>query len=156
MQVLSEGAHQIQIAHVDPVMIMGDRDRLKQVLLNLGNNAIKYSPEGGQIQLSLFVKGDWVQIILRDQGKGIPEIQLAKIFDRFYRGEKSRTRYDKNEGFGLGLSISYSIVHHHGGRIEVETQPDQGTAFSVWLPISQAEIPDKPTGFDLDQEKRQQ
>jgi two-component system, OmpR family, sensor kinase len=156
MQVLSEGAYQIQVGHVDPITIMGDRDRLKQVLLNLGNNAIKYSQEGGQILLSLFVKGDWVQIVLRDHGKGIPEDQLDKIFDRFYREDRSRTRYDKKEGFGLGLSITYWIVRHHGGRIEVETKPDQGTAFSVWLPLSQAEIPDKPTGLDIEQEKRHQ
>jgi two-component system, OmpR family, sensor kinase len=144
MKVLSKDEHEIRIGNIEPAIVTGDRDRLKQVLLNLGSNAIKFSPENGLILLSLYVREDWVQIRVSDEGPGIPKSEMNQLFERFYRGDKSRTRTEKDVGFGLGLPIAYWIVRNHGGRIDVETEEGKGTAFSVWLPLSQTEIPTRP------------
>jgi two-component system, OmpR family, sensor kinase len=141
IKVISGGKHVIRIGDIEPVVVMGDRDRLKQVLLNLGVNAVNYTPEGGGIELKLGTRGDWVEIVVSDEGRGIPKEELGSLFERFYRGEKSRTRSVDSIGFGLGLPIAYWIVRSHGGRIDVETQEGQGTTFTVWLPRSQKEIP---------------
>ena len=144
MKVLSKGEHEIRIGNIEPAIVTGDRDRLKQVLLNLGSNAIKFSPEGGLVLLSLYVHENWIQILVCDEGPGIPKSEINQLFERFYRGDKSRTRTEKDVGFGLGLPIAYWIVRNHGGRIDVETEEGKGTTFSVWLPLSQAEIPTRP------------
>ncbi|MDY6874210.1 MAG: HAMP domain-containing sensor histidine kinase [Chloroflexota bacterium] len=144
MTVLSAGRHRIQIGHLEPALVTGDRDRLKQVLLNLGSNAIKFTPEGGEILLNLSVNNGWVQVAIQDHGPGIPKEELRHIFERFYRGDKSRNRSRDNSGFGLGLPIAYWIIRNHGGRIDAESKIDVGTVFTVWLPVSQAEIPTRP------------
>jgi signal transduction histidine kinase len=149
MNVLSGATHKIRIENIEPAIVTGDRDRLKQVFLNLGSNAINYTPEGNSILLSLFVKGFWVQINFKDEGIGIPKDEVNRLFERFYRGDKSRTRKIKSSGFGLGLPIAYWIVRSHGGRIDVETAVGEGAIFSVWLPLSQADIPTRP----MDQEE---
>jgi signal transduction histidine kinase len=119
------------------VTVTGDRDRIKQVLLNLGGNAIKYTPAGGLIQLGLYCSENQARIVVTDNGPGISPEDLPHIFERFYRSEKSRTRSRDNSGFGLGLSIAYWIVHNHNGRIEVDSKVGQGTTFVVWLPLTQ-------------------
>jgi len=134
MKVLSKGDHNISIDNVQPVKVTGDRDRLKQVLLNFGSNAVKFTPKLGKITLSLELVGKWVQIIISDEGVGIPEDEMGHLFERFYKSDKSRGRSGKQTGFGLGLPIAYWIVRNHGGRIDVDTQQDQGTTFTVWLP----------------------
>ncbi len=144
MKVLSAGVHDIRIGNIEPAVVTADRDRLKQVLLNLGSNAIKFSPEHGQIILDLRVKKKWVVITVSDNGPGIPPKERNFLFQRFYRGDKSRTRVEGESGFGLGLPIAYWIIRSHGGRIEVESEVGEGTTFSVWLPISQSEIPTRP------------
>ncbi len=144
MKVLSEGAHEIKIENIQPVLVTGDRDRLKQVLLNLGSNAIKFSGEGGKISLDLTVSNNWVRVDVIDHGQGIPKSEVRHIFERFYRGDKSRTRTRKDSGFGLGLPIAYWIIRNHGGRIDVDSKEGVGTTFTVWLPVSQAEIPTRP------------
>lgn len=144
MKVLSAGKHNIQIVNIEPIIVTGDRDRLKQVFLNLGFNAIKYTPAGKRIWLSLDVSDGWVQVNVSDEGRGIPKAEVGRLFDRFYRGDKSRKRDDKLGGFGLGLPIAYWIVRSHGGRIDVETEVDTGTTFTVSLPNSQEEIPTRP------------
>mgnify|MGYP006291588897 CR=1 FL=1 len=144
MKVLSKGDHEIRIGNIEPAIVTGDRDRLKQVLLNLGSNAIKFSPKGGLVLLSLYVRENWVQVLVNDDGPGIPKSEISQLFERFYRGDKSRSRAEKDVGFGLGLPIAYWIVRNHGGRIDVETEEGKGTTFSVWLPLSQAEIPTRP------------
>lgn len=144
MKVLSDGEHNIRIGNIQPAIVTGDRDRLKQVFLNLGSNAIKFSPEAGLILLSLYVRSNWVQIIVSDEGPGIPKEELGWLFERFYRGDKARSRAKQDVGFGLGLPIAYWIVRNHRGRIDVETIDGKGTTFSVWLPISQMEIPTRP------------
>lgn len=144
MKVLAKNDQEIRIGNIEPAIVTGDRDRLKQVLLNLGSNAIKFSPKGGLILLSLYVRENWVQILVNDEGPGIPKSEINQLFERFYRGDKSRSRSEKDVGFGLGLPIAYWIVRNHGGRIDVDTEAGKGTTFSVWLPVSQAEIPTRP------------
>jgi two-component system, OmpR family, sensor kinase len=144
IKVLSAGRHDIQIDDLAPAVIHADRDRFKQVLLNLGSNAINYSPEGGRIALSLTECRDWVAVGVRDEGRGIPKEEINQLFERFYRGEKSRTRNSETAGFGLGLPIAYWIVRNHGGRIDVETQEGVGTIFTVWMPKTPMDIPTQP------------
>ena len=134
MRVLARDRVKLKLTEIDQIQVNGDRDRLKQVLINLVSNAVKYTPQGGEITLSLGKVGDNARLIVHDTGPGIPRADLPHIFERFYRAEKSRTR-SKSGGFGLGLSIAYWIVSHHGGRIEVDSQEGQGTTFCIWLPV---------------------
>lgn len=126
---------QLELSEMEPVQIRGDRDRLKQVLLNLVSNAIQYTPSGGKVTLSLQRSGQQARLVVRDTGPGIPPEDLPHIFERFYRAEKSRTRSGQGGGFGLGLSIAKWIVDHHNGYIQVESRLGEGTAFIVWLPL---------------------
>jgi len=135
MRVLARERVQLKLTEIDQILVNGDRDRLKQVLINLVANAIKYTPQGGEVFLSLGRVGDRARLIVRDTGPGIPTEDLPHIFERFYRAEKSRTR-SKVGGFGLGLSIAYWIVTHHGGRIEADSAEGKGTTFCIWLPIN--------------------
>ena len=112
--------------------IIGDRDKLLQVLTNLINNAIKFTNPDGEITLSGQLRNDgMIQICVSDTGCGIPAREIPNIFDRFYRGE---TVAIEARGAGLGLSISKSLVELHGGRIWVESSPDQGSRFFFTLP----------------------
>lgn len=134
MVVLAGEKVKLHLTDIDQVPVNGDRDRLKQVLLNLVANAIQYTPQGGDIFLSLGKVAEQARLIIRDTGPGIPAEDLPHIFERFYRAEKSRTR-GKTTGFGLGLSIAQWIVDKHGGRIEVDSKAMQGTTFCIWLPL---------------------
>jgi signal transduction histidine kinase len=119
---------------VDP--IWAAPDKLSRVLDNLVGNALRYTTEGGSIQLEASIQNDQVQVIVRDTGTGIPEKDLPHIFDRFYRGEKSRARNgDKSGGVGLGLAIVKGLVKAHGGEIWVESEPGNGTNFWFTLPM---------------------
>jgi len=133
MSVLAGSKVRMHLNEIDQVIVKGDRDRLKQVLINLVANAIQYTPQGGEIFLSLEKIGEQGRLICRDTGPGIPAEDLPHIFERFYRAEKSRTR-GKSTGFGLGLSIANWIVERHEGRIEVNSKDGQGTSFAIWLP----------------------
>jgi signal transduction histidine kinase len=137
--VLANGNKEIHIGAIDQVLVYGDRDRLKQVILNLVSNAVQYTQEGGVIELRLGKQAASAYLVVEDNGPGIPEEDLTRIFERFYRGEKSRARshQEDGKGFGLGLSIAYWIIHNHGGNIEVETQIGEGTSFTVWLPLAE-------------------
>ena len=134
MRVLAGSKLNVHLNEIDQAMVNGDRDRLKQVLLNLTANAIQYTPPGGDVFVSLAIVKDQARIIVRDTGPGIPAEDLPHIFERFYRAEKSRTR-SKVSGFGLGLAIAHWIVEHHGGRIEVDSKEGRGTTFAIWLPL---------------------
>ncbi|MHB0923548.1 MAG: sensor histidine kinase [Bellilinea sp.] len=126
----------VDLAEIDQVQIIGDRDRLKQLLLNLAANAIQYTPTGKTVTLGLRLGEDQVELYVRDTGPGISQVDLPHIFDRFYRAEKSRTR-SSSSGYGLGLSIADWIVKKHNGRIEVESKEGEGTVFTVRLPLKQ-------------------
>ncbi len=134
MRVLAGNKVRLKMADIDQLQVKGDRDRLKQVLLNLVGNAIQYTPQGGEVFISLAKVGEQARIIVRDTGPGIPAEDLPFIFERFYRAEKSRTR-SKTSGFGLGLSIAQWIVENHGGTIKVESKEGKGTTFAIWLPL---------------------
>jgi len=134
MRVIAGGKVHVHLNEIDQLVVNGDRDRLKQVFINLVANAVQYTPQDGDIFLSLAKVGDQARIICRDTGPGIPAEDLPHIFERFYRAEKSRTR-GQGTGFGLGLSITRWIVEHHGGRIEVSSKENQGTTFAIWLPL---------------------
>jgi heavy metal sensor kinase len=116
------------------LFVKGDRVKLKQLLLNLLDNAIKYTPQG-TITLSLQQQEDQAVIAVADTGIGIDEEHLPRIFERFYRVDKARSRSE--HGTGLGLSIAKYIVEAHGGRIEVTSQPGQGSVFTTYLPLDQ-------------------
>lgn len=134
MSVLAKNKVHLHLNEIDQVIVKGDRDRLKQVFINLVANAIQYTPPGGDVFISLERIGEQGRVICRDTGPGIPADDLPHIFERFYRAEKSRTR-GRTAGFGLGLSIANWIVERHGGRIEVNSKEGQGTAFAIWLPV---------------------
>jgi two-component system phosphate regulon sensor histidine kinase PhoR len=112
--------------------MIGDDDRLTQVFINLIDNSIKYSPEGGTIFISLDEDEDNVYAEVRDTGMGIAEEELPHLFERFYRVEKARSR--KYGGTGLGLSIVQAIVADHGGKIDVKSKLNQGTSFKITFP----------------------
>lgn len=135
MRVLAGSKVTLKLVGIDQARVMADRDRLKQVLINLVANAIQYTPQGGQVTVNMTCTDDAVHISVQDTGPGIPKEDLPFIFDRFYRAEKSRTR-SKATGFGLGLSIAYWIMERHGGTIGVESQEGKGTQFTVTLPIA--------------------
>jgi len=129
---------------VPPALV--DRDAVDQVLDNLVSNAIKYSPDGGLVSLSARrLSGEssadgWVEVTVRDQGIGIPKKDLSRIFERFYRVDKARSR--NMGGTGLGLSIALEIVKAHGGTIRIESEPGQGTAVVFTLPAAEEERED--------------
>lgn len=112
--------------------ILADRDKIKQVLINLLSNALKYTPPGGKVKVEINETMDQVQLIVSDNGIGIPHEDLPFIFERFYRADKSRTRL--TGGAGIGLAIVKSIVEAHKGKIEVKSKLNSGTEFKVNLP----------------------
>ena len=116
-----------------PVSIIADPDLLQQALRNLLNNAFKYTPSGGNVQLRLFTQSRRVIIQVKDDGIGIPDASVPHIFERFYRVDTVRSR--QTGGFGLGLSIAQQIIQAHGGQITVKSVVGQGTAFQIELPI---------------------
>jgi two-component system, OmpR family, sensor kinase len=133
--VLSQGKLTVEVGYLEQVIVQGDRDRLKQLLLNLVTNAVSYTQQAGRVVLSLRKVDDWLHVTVTDNGAGIPANMLPHIFDRFFRLEKSRNRGSLG-GAGLGLSIAQYIAKGHHGRIEVASEIGKGTTFSVWLPLN--------------------
>ncbi|MFH0772005.1 MAG: ATP-binding protein, partial [Candidatus Omnitrophota bacterium] len=114
------------------IILEADESQLRRAILNVLDNAIKYTPENGKVFVSFKKENNRVELKISDTGTGIAKENLPFIFDRFYRVDKSR---DTN-GFGLGLSITKSIIEAHKGKIEVASQPNQGTSFVISLPLS--------------------
>lgn len=126
---------EVKVTEVDQVCIMGDVDRLKQLLLNLISNAMKYTPAGGVVEVSLSQKNGWAYLMIKDTGVGIPAEDLPHIFDRFYRVDKARARGQAGQGgAGLGLAIAKWIAQAHGGNIDVSSTVGEGTTFTIILP----------------------
>ncbi|MBW5445766.1 HAMP domain-containing protein [Cohnella sp. CFH 77786] len=124
-------------SNTKPVMVMADTRRITQVFINLLTNAIRYTPGGGKISVEIeeqvVDRGSiYAKVSVTDTGIGIPEEDLAHLFDRFYRVEEARSRH--SGGSGLGLSIAHHFVKAHGGFIRVRSKPGTGTCFSVYLP----------------------
>jgi heavy metal sensor kinase len=116
-----------------PLSIQGDKDHLRRALLNLVDNAIKYTPAGGGVTLSLERKDHWACMVVEDTGIGIPEEEQSRIFARFYRSQEALSMAEG--GYGLGLCIARSIVETHGGKIEIESAPGRGSKFTLLLPL---------------------
>ncbi|MFB9860126.1 two-component system histidine kinase PnpS [Salinicoccus siamensis] len=127
-----------RLALPDPsrdVYLEGDEDRLRQIILNLVGNGINYTAEGGAVKLSLKEDTNNVRLIIEDDGIGIPEESLPRIFERFYRVDRARSRH--SGGTGLGLAIVKHLIESHHGEIEVESREGEGTTFIVTLPKKQ-------------------
>lgn len=122
-----------------PVMVMGDEDALAIVVNNLVDNAVKYTSQGGSVKVSLRYDGGEALLSVEDSGIGIPEADLDRIFERFYRVDKARSR--ELGGTGLGLSIVKHILLAHGGRVAVESELGRGSQFSAWLPLLRVQDP---------------
>jgi len=118
----------------EPVLLDVDRHRIRELLLNLVTNAIKYTPAGGSVALTLAQDADAVVVSVRDTGIGIAPGDLPHIFDRFWRADPARSRTGDRPGTGLGLAITKWIAEAHGGNITVQSRPGRGTAFVVTLP----------------------
>jgi len=125
----------LSLPTLENAVVMGDRTRLRQLLLNLVTNAIKYTPAGGRVEVAVTRRsGDEVAITVRDTGIGISASDLPHLFDRFWRADRVRSRAAERGGFGLGLSISQWIVQAHGGTISVQSRLGRGSLFTVNLP----------------------
>ena len=118
-------------------LIMGDRDRIEQVMLNILSNAVKYTPDGGHIRVSAGDAGDTVWMEVEDDGIGIPAGDRERIFERFYRVDKARSR--ESGGTGLGLSIATEIVQRHNGSLKLVDREGPGTTVRLELPVTQSE-----------------
>jgi two-component system CheB/CheR fusion protein len=131
----SAEAKNIQIvSDMTSATVLGDIDRLQQVLWNILSNAIKFTPPGGRVEIVLEPIDDRAEIRVTDTGKGIAPELLPHIFDRFRQGDSSTTK--KNQGLGLGLSIVYHLVELHGGRVQADSPgPGKGTTITVRLPL---------------------
>ncbi|MEJ2759402.1 MAG: sensor histidine kinase [Anaerolineales bacterium] len=116
-------------AEIDPIFM--DVQQIGRVLNNLVSNAIRYTPEGGKVEISARRDGKLAEVHIRDNGEGIPENDLPHIFESFYRGEKSRSR--ATGGAGLGLAIARGVVQAHGGDIQVDSTVGKGTEFTFWI-----------------------
>jgi len=129
-RMMADG-REIKLGHEDQATVLGDSDRLKQLLLNLVDNAVTYTPPGGEIVLMLYREPEWTRVLVKDNGIGIPAEDLPHIFDRFYRGDRARS--DRKVGTGLGLSIARWVAEAHGGNLTVESAEGRGTTFTLWL-----------------------
>jgi signal transduction histidine kinase len=139
----------LEVESGDVPPVLGDFDRLEQVLGNLLDNAFRHTPAGGSVRLSACLPesraatagGGWVELSVADSGEGMPPEELAQVFDRFYKGDAAlrRAQDAARRGTGLGLAISREIVRAHGGEIRAESSPGAGTRFVVTLPAARPE-----------------
>jgi signal transduction histidine kinase len=113
-------------------VVTGDDVRLQQVAANLLDNAVKYTPAGGEVRIELGSREGFGVLRVKDSGPGIPEDEQARIWERLFRGDRSRAE----RGLGLGLSLVKAVVEAHGGTVSVSSQPGQGATFEVVLPAS--------------------
>jgi two-component system, OmpR family, sensor histidine kinase CiaH len=135
MQLLVEEKHlSVTIDAPEPVYVVGDAARLKQVIINLLDNAIKYTMAGGTIIFTVKAEPPKAILSVKDSGIGIPSERLPHVFDRFYRGDKVRSRAP--QGAGLGLSIVSVICQAHGGSVHIQSEKGIGTTVTVEMPLA--------------------
>lgn len=141
--VAKDQGHRLSLTVTDAFdgMFYGDRDKLEQLLYNIISNSIKYTPNGGKIEVIAGQNFNKVSIKVRDNGIGIPEKDLGRLFERFYRVDKARSR--EKGGTGLGLAISKGIVDNHGGTISIQSEVNHGTEVTIVLPV----LPPEPSDF---------
>ena len=125
-------------------LVRGDRERIGQALLNLLHNAVKFSPAGSAVTVGVTPAETEVVVAVEDHGQGIPRTALPRIFERFYKVDRARTR--GAGGTGLGLSIARHIVEAHGGRIWAESEEGTGSTFSFAIPITGPDLAATPGG----------
>jgi signal transduction histidine kinase len=130
----------ISLPVMEEAVVMGDRARLRQLLLNLVTNAIKYTPAGGEVEIALSRRVEGVAVSVRDTGIGISAADLPYVFERFWRADRARSRTSERGGFGLGLAIARWIAQAHGGSLTVTSRLGRGSTFTVLLPVA----PDAP------------
>jgi signal transduction histidine kinase len=126
----------VELSACDETTVRGDRHRLKQLLLNLTDNAIKYNQPDGRIAMGLSRDNGTAELTIANTGPGIPSEKLPRVFDRFYRGDPAHN--PAVEGCGLGLSIAQWIVNAHSGTIRVTSEPHELTTITVKFPVEQA------------------
>ena len=119
-------------AVAEPIVVSADRTRLEQVAANLIDNAVKYTPPGGRVEVDIARQDGRAVMRVRDTGPGIPRDELPRIWDRLFRGDTSRAE----RGLGLGLSLVKAVVEAHGGTVTVDSEPGRGSTFTVWLPLA--------------------
>jgi len=122
----------------EPMVVSVDASRIRQLILNLVTNAVKYTPAGGSVRMQLGPANGRVTLSVADTGIGIAPGDLPHIFDRFWRADSARTRTGERPGSGLGLAICKWIAEAHGGQIDVVSRPGRGTTFTVTLPRAAA------------------
>ncbi|MGD0661127.1 MAG: ATP-binding protein [Syntrophorhabdales bacterium] len=124
----------LSLGSMEPMEMRGDLVHLRRLLFNLVDNAIKYTPEGGTVRVSVERRGEWAMLAVEDTGIGVAHEEQHKVFQRFYRSAEARSGAEG--GSGLGLAIVKSIAEAHGGRAEVESAPGRGSTFKVYLPLA--------------------
>jgi signal transduction histidine kinase len=129
------GDVQLRLGHEDQIVVHGDRDRVKQALLNLGVNALQHTPSGGTVTLGIARHDGYAALTVTDSGHGIGANDLPHIFDRFYRADRSRSRHQG--GAGLGLAIVKWVAEAHHGHVEVTSTPGVGSQFRLLLPLGE-------------------
>ena len=117
----------------EPGPLLGDQRRLHRAVLNLLDNALRFSPQGSDVDVKILPSGGWWLVCVRDHGPGLSESDLSNMFQRFYRGDPSRARSNRS-GSGLGLAIVQQIAVNHGGRVQARNHPDGGTSIELLLP----------------------
>jgi signal transduction histidine kinase len=135
----SQGHEIVLVRSPQPLIVSGDRQRLEQVLVNLLGNAIKYSPQGGQVVVTMAPEGDEALVSVADQGIGIPVEEQSRLFQRFFRAHNATPRHFG--GLGIGLYVSNEIVQRHGGHFVVESESGKGAVFRFTLPLLPVRAP---------------
>lgn len=125
---------QIQVSIAKNILIKGDKARIYQLLLNLVDNAVKYTLQSGRIKMKLYQNSTWAEFIIEDNGIGISASNIPYVFERFYRVDKSRSR--KTGGYGLGLAVCKTIVEAHNGSISIKSGENRGTKVIVKIPLA--------------------
>ena len=150
---IADGGRGVEVMAIEPpepIRVLADGRQLTSAIGNLVENAVKYSKDGGVVQVRSRLAGPWVEIMVADQGIGIPERDLDRIFERFYRVDKARSR--DTGGTGLGLAIVQHVASNHGGDVQVSSEEGEGSTFVFRLPasllVANGDDADDPNGKD--------